>query len=112
MERVYLITYDLKEGTRLEYEEIYEEIYEEVERRGGKVCHAMESLWLVIGDIEIDELFGNMQEKLDNDDKLIVVEIPKDKRGCYKIKYSMPSRSLQKCINRYSLAMNLCNDNF
>lgn len=77
---VYMITYDLNDDGK-DYEHVIDAIKS---ASTGVWCSFWKSSWLIKSDLETaNEVFTKIKPFIDNNDRLIVIEVKDNKQGCH-----------------------------
>lgn len=71
MSKAYLITHDCKENKNLD-----EEI-----KNSLKWWHYIESTWIIITDETANEIWNRLENKINNDDNLLIIDIGNSYQG-------------------------------
>jgi hypothetical protein len=79
MNKIYLITYDLREGQN--YTPLHEAI-----KRSPKWWHHLESTWLIVTSETSVQVWNRLASHISKDDRLLVIEVKNNYNGWLKEK--------------------------
>ncbi len=71
---LYLITYDL-----VKPKQDYDNLYEAIKQSSSKWWHYLDSTWLIVTELSIDDCVKKIHATMDDNDKLLIVDITRTK---------------------------------